>query len=169
MAPDPPHAARPPVFPVLLVNFVGTLGYSIVLPFLVFLVARFEGTSLIVAGNLVLAIGFWLLVSPRPLLPYAAAALVAIGNGVMWPAVMALVANMAGEERQGAVQGIAGGLGGLASILGLVGGGLLYESLGAATFALSAGTMLVAGAMAMALRAAHSAGRRASTNSKNGL
>jgi hypothetical protein len=29
---------QPSLFPILLVNFVGTLGFSIVLPFLVFLV-----------------------------------------------------------------------------------------------------------------------------------
>ena len=33
--------------PILLVNFVGTLGFSIVLPFLVFLVTRWGGNALI--------------------------------------------------------------------------------------------------------------------------
>ena len=35
------------LFPVLLVNFVGTLGFSIVLPFLVFLVLRFGGNPIV--------------------------------------------------------------------------------------------------------------------------
>jgi len=38
---------RSGVFPVLLVNFVGALGYSIVLPFLVFLVTRFQGDAVV--------------------------------------------------------------------------------------------------------------------------
>ena len=36
-----------PLFPLLLSNFTGTLGFSIVLPFLVFLVTRFGGNSIV--------------------------------------------------------------------------------------------------------------------------
>src|SRR5919112_793263 len=35
------------LFPILLVNFVGTLGFSIVLPFLVFLVMKFGGDAIV--------------------------------------------------------------------------------------------------------------------------
>ena len=35
------------LFPILLVNFVGTLGFSIVLPFLVFVVMKFGGNAII--------------------------------------------------------------------------------------------------------------------------
>src|SRR6187200_2824889 len=38
---------QPPLFPLLLVNFVGTLGFSIVLPFLVFLVMKFGGDAIV--------------------------------------------------------------------------------------------------------------------------
>jgi MFS transporter, DHA1 family, tetracycline resistance protein len=38
---------QPPLFPLLLVNFVGTLGFSIVLPFLVFLVMKFGGNAIV--------------------------------------------------------------------------------------------------------------------------
>jgi DHA1 family tetracycline resistance protein-like MFS transporter len=34
------------LFPILLVNFIGTLGYSIILPFLIILVIRFGGDEL---------------------------------------------------------------------------------------------------------------------------
>ena len=36
-----------PLYPILSVNFIGTLGFSIVLPFLVFLVTRFGGNALV--------------------------------------------------------------------------------------------------------------------------
>jgi MFS family permease len=36
-----------PIFPILLVNFIGTLGFSIVLPFLVVLVISFGGNELV--------------------------------------------------------------------------------------------------------------------------
>src|ERR687898_1605921 len=38
---------RTPVFPLLLVNFISTLGFSIVLPFLVFLVMKFGGNAVV--------------------------------------------------------------------------------------------------------------------------
>src|SRR6266496_320845 len=37
---------QPTLFPILLVNFIGTLGFSIVLPFLVFLVTKFGGSAM---------------------------------------------------------------------------------------------------------------------------
>ena len=38
---------QPSLFPILLVNFVSTLGFSIVLPFLVFLVMKFGGDAIV--------------------------------------------------------------------------------------------------------------------------
>jgi len=35
------------LYPLLLINFIGTLGYSIVLPFLIFLVMDFGGNAII--------------------------------------------------------------------------------------------------------------------------
>jgi MFS family permease len=35
------------LFPLLLVNFLGTLGFSIVLPFLVFVVMKFGGNAIV--------------------------------------------------------------------------------------------------------------------------
>ena len=42
-----PLTDRVSMFPILLVNFIGTLGYSIVLPFLVVLVIQLGGNELI--------------------------------------------------------------------------------------------------------------------------
>jgi MFS transporter, DHA1 family, tetracycline resistance protein len=36
-----------PLYPLLLINFIGTLGFSIVLPFLVFLVIEFGGNAIV--------------------------------------------------------------------------------------------------------------------------
>jgi MFS transporter, DHA1 family, tetracycline resistance protein len=46
------HKKQISLFPILLINFIGTLGFSIVLPFLVFLVTDFGGNA-IVYGMLV--------------------------------------------------------------------------------------------------------------------
>ena len=40
-------STRAPLLPILLVNFIGTLGFSIVIPFLIFLVTRFGGNAVI--------------------------------------------------------------------------------------------------------------------------
>jgi MFS family permease len=45
--PNHNNAKQKPIFPILLVNFIGTLGFSIVLPFLVFLVIRFGGNAVV--------------------------------------------------------------------------------------------------------------------------
>ena len=47
-APDIPNAQNQiQLFPLLLSNFIGTLGFSIVLPFLVFLVKDFGGNAIV--------------------------------------------------------------------------------------------------------------------------
>lgn len=42
-----PHAAPISITPILVIHFVGTLGFSLVLPFLVFLVTRWGGNALV--------------------------------------------------------------------------------------------------------------------------
>ncbi|MFL6360359.1 MAG: hypothetical protein ACJ71F_04735 [Nitrososphaeraceae archaeon] len=41
------HKEQTSLFPILLINFIGTLGFSIVLPFLVFLVTDFGGNAIV--------------------------------------------------------------------------------------------------------------------------
>src|SRR5580765_7014792 len=38
---------QPKLFPIFLVNFIGTLGFSIVLPFLIFVVMSFGGNAIV--------------------------------------------------------------------------------------------------------------------------
>jgi len=44
---DPTNKTSPPLLPVLMVHFIGNLGYSIIIPFLVFLVKKFGGNELV--------------------------------------------------------------------------------------------------------------------------
>jgi MFS family permease len=41
------HKEKNSIFPLLLITFIGTLGYSIVLPFLVFLVVDLGGNAIV--------------------------------------------------------------------------------------------------------------------------
>jgi MFS transporter, DHA1 family, tetracycline resistance protein len=102
---------------------------------------KFSEEQLVIIGSVILGTNFVLFVSPDIILVYGAAVLFAVGNGLMWPSVMSILANRAGTVYQGTVQGVANSFASLASIIGLLVGGLLYNMLGATTFLVSAGVI----------------------------
>ena len=102
---------------------------------------KFSEEKLVIIGSVILGTNFILFVSNNIISISIAIILFAIGNGLMWPSFMSILSRRAGSKLQGAVQGIAGSFGGLASIVGLTLGGLLYNSIGAATFLFSAGVI----------------------------
>jgi MFS family permease len=120
-------------------------------PVLAALSRRFSDAQLLIAGGVILSGNFALLLSGNTSVIYLAAVLFALGNGIMWPSVQSLLSKLAGERDQGMVQGIAGSVGGLASIVGLIAGGLLFEAAGAVTFLYSAGMILVSCVVALPL------------------
>ncbi len=99
---------------------------------------KFSEEKLIIIGSVILGTNFVLFVSNNIISVYVAVILFALGNGLMWPSFMSILSKRAGTVLQGAVQGVAGSFGGLASIIGLIAGGLLYNQIGAATFLVSA-------------------------------
>ena len=99
---------------------------------------KFSAAALAFVGTVILTIGFICLFWSSIPVIYLAATLIALGNGLMWPSVMAMLSNAAGDMHQGAVQGAAGSIGAIASIVGLIAGGLLYNWLGAWVFVLAA-------------------------------
>jgi MFS family permease len=118
-------------------------------PVLAALSKRFSDAQLIVGGGVLLSANFALLLSADTGIIYFAAVLFALGNGLMWPSVLSLLSKLAGEENQGAVQGLAGSAGGLASIIGLVAGGILFDQTGAVTFVVSAVLILISCGIAL--------------------
>lgn len=111
---------------------------------------RLGDRSLAVSGSLILALSFLCLLSRSLPSIYAGAALLALGNGLMWPSVVSLLSQAAGRAQQGAVQGFAGSAGATASILGLLLGGALYARLESGVFALSA--LVILGVFVLGLR-----------------
>lgn len=105
---------------------------------------RVPDRALYTVGGLVLAGGFaTMVVLPQNWL-YASAVLFGLGNGLMWPSFLSLLATAAGDGYQGAVQGLGSSFGSAAAIIGLLVGGVLYGQLGAGVFALSAGAIALA-------------------------
>lgn len=99
---------------------------------------NFSEEKLVILGSIILGTNFVLFFSNNMVSIYTAVVLFAVGNGLMWPSFMSILSKRAGTVHQGAVQGIAGSFGGVASIIGLIAGGVLYNLAGAATFLVSA-------------------------------
>src|SRR5688500_20372134 len=99
---------------------------------------KFSENKLVIIGSLVLGINFIFFLSNNILLIYTAAILFAIGNGLMWPSLLSILAKKAGTVHQGAVQGVASSFASLASIIGLTIGGGLYSEFRATTFLIRA-------------------------------
>jgi MFS family permease len=106
-------------------------------PILGYISKRFSSAQLVIAGNMILAIGFCLFRFPSDALMYAGALLFALGNGLMWPSFTALLSNTGDERSQGTIQGFAGSAGSLASIAGLISGAFIFHILGADIFVMT--------------------------------
>lgn len=106
---------------------------------------------LVISGSTLLGTSFLFFMSSSDSMIYGGTALLALGNGVMWPSLLALISKATNPDAQGAVQGFASSGGAVASIIGLLIGGWLYEVLGAWVFALSAATTLAVFLMSLAL------------------
>lgn len=120
-------------FAVLSVMMAGVEG-----PVLGRLARRYGERRLVIVGSVLLAGAFALYTSHRLVPLYAATALLAAGNGLMWPSLMALLSRTTDRTTQGAVQGFAASANAVASILGLLLGGLIYSEWGTGVFLLSA-------------------------------
>ncbi len=107
-------------------------------PVLTYASKKWPDRFLVTTGSLLLAISFVFFTSPSTALIYTGTVLLAVGNGVMWPSLMAIISKATDPDVQGAVQGFAGSGGAVASILGLLVGGMLYGYVGAAVFLVAA-------------------------------
>ncbi len=112
-------------------------------PVLSYLSARTEDKTLVIAGAFLLAVSFLFFPRAESFWVYAGGIILALGNGTMWPSFLSILGRTGPRNRQGAVQGYANSMGSLASILGLIGGGTLYASLGPQVFYFAGGLVFV--------------------------
>ena len=99
---------------------------------------KFSEEKLVVIGSFILGVNFALFMFNSTVLVYVALILFALGNGLMWPSFMSILSKRAGTVHQGVIQGVGSSMGSLASIIGLIMGGLLYNLIGPTTFLISA-------------------------------
>lgn len=107
-------------------------------PVMSWLSPRVAEKPLVAIGSLLMCASFLLLQFEALAAVYAAALLFALGNGVMWPSYLSLLGQTGQPDDQGYIQGIASSAGSLASIVGLLVGGVLYGLFGAASFVIAA-------------------------------
>ncbi|SPH24991.1 Tetracycline resistance protein, class C [Defluviimonas aquaemixtae] len=118
-------------------------------PILSWAAARFSERVLMTGGGVIMALGFGALTATERPVIYLGAALIALGNGLMWPTFMSALSRSAGKRLQGAVQGFAGSAGAIASVAGLLAGGVAYVRIGAWVFACAAVVIVFASVVAV--------------------
>ena len=121
-------------------------------PLLSYMSNKIAETPLVIIGSLLLALNFVLMTMGSDVYIYLAAVFFALGNGLMWPSYLAVLSKLGGDQQQGSVQGTANSAGSLASIVGLVLGGLLYGKIGPTVFLATAGILLIVFLMAFRMK-----------------
>jgi MFS family permease len=131
--------------------FVGLMMVIVQGPVLKKASQKLSDASLVAMGSFVLALSFLFYISEIIWMLYAGAALLALGNGLMWSSVLSILSKASEDKYQGTIQGFASSSGSMASIFGLIIGGILYEKFGGEVFILSAVIIFVVFVMSFKL------------------
>ncbi|GAB5409168.1 MAG: MFS transporter [Balneolaceae bacterium] len=103
--------------------------------------------TLVISGSIMLAVSFFLFTNEETVITYSAVVLFASGNGIMWPSFLSILSKVAGKTYQGAIQGYASSTGSLASIIGLISGGLIYGQIWESIFFIPCVLMILIGVL----------------------
>ena len=117
--------------------FFSVMGFILVIvqgPVLSTISKKYADSILLAVGSIFLGVGFFLFVSIDIIFIYLGVAFFSVGNGLLWPSFLALLSRIAGKKYQGVIQGYGSSVGSLASIIGLIGGGLIYGLIGVKIF-----------------------------------
>ncbi len=117
--------------------FFSVMGAVMVLvqgPVLSWLADKAKESTLIILGSFLLALCFYLFTFDELWMVYTAVILFSTGNGIMWPSFLSVLSKIGGGDNQGAIQGYASSTGSLASIFGMIAGGLIYGAIGSTIF-----------------------------------
>lgn len=95
---------------------------------------KISSQNLVFVGSLLLGLGFLMLIIDNNIILYLAVTVMAFGNGVMWPSFMAILSKTGTSDTQGTIQGYGSSMGSIASIIGLILGGILIQEIGVSIF-----------------------------------
>ncbi|WP_435625750.1 MFS transporter [Flagellimonas sp.] len=112
-------------------------------PLLGSLSKKINSRVLIVLGAIILSSSFFLLSTTNIILLYLANTLLSLGNGLMWPSFLALLSSLGSKNTQGAIQGYGTSMGSIASMLGLIAGGMLFERITTMVFTFGAFVFII--------------------------
>lgn len=120
-------------------------------PVLNYLSTRVADAWLVLIGSILVASSFAALSQPNIWMVYLANVLLSVGNGLMWPSFLAIFAERSDPSKQGTIMGYGNSTGSLASIIGLVTGGLLFSQVGPSIFLIGASLLLVISVLSVGL------------------
>ena len=134
----PVHAVQSLKWSLLKLGvFFSVLGFLMVCvegPVLTKISDKFSDGILTITGSILLGVNFVLFTSNNEVLIFLGVVLFSCGNGIMWPSFLSILSKVADPKYQGAIQGYASSTGSLASIIGLITGGVIYGWIGVTTF-----------------------------------
>ncbi|MEL6672582.1 MAG: MFS transporter [Bacteroidota bacterium] len=120
-------------------------------PGLGYLSSRVNSRWLVLIGSVLMGLSFVLLPQPGMVWVWMGVVFLSVGNALMWPSFLAILSEAGTKNNQGTIQGYANSTGSLASILGMVLGGVLFSVLGPSVFYLSATFLVIIAALSFRL------------------
>lgn len=111
----------------LFLAYFSTLMVLVQGPLLNFLNTRINRRNLVLFGAVTTATGFSLLTLGGVPSLYLGVSVMALGNGLMWPSFLGILGGKGDVKIQGSIQGHGASMGSIASMTGLLAGGILFE------------------------------------------
>ncbi len=107
-------------------------------PGLTYLSNKVDSARLVTLGSTMMVANFLLLPTGESVWVYTANVFLSVGNALMWPSFLAILATKGKNNVKGTIMGYANSMGSAASIFGLILGGTLFGQIGPNVFYISA-------------------------------
>ena len=132
-----------------LFAYLGLIGALVQGVLIKYLVKLFDERKILIAGNLLMAVGLGSIPLSHTNLIYLLGSLflMSVGNGMNQPTILSLISRFTKPDEQGSILGVNQSLSALARFLGPTWGGFVYEKLGFAFPFLTGGAFMVLGTL----------------------
>jgi MFS family permease len=132
-----------------LFAYLGLIGALVQGILVKYLVKIFDERRILIAGNLLMAVGLGSIPLSHTNLTYLLGSLffLSVGNGMNQPATLSLISRFTKPDEQGSILGVNQSLGALARFIGPTWGGFVYEKMGFAYPFITGGAFMVIGTL----------------------